>query len=75
MATAPAHDQRRLLDLQALDTRLDQIAHQRAQLFIKVGDFLRGGAQHRVPKQADGLDRHSGACPFTVSLADYARQQ
>ena len=31
MATAPAHDQRRLLDLQALDTRLDQIAHQRAK--------------------------------------------
>lgn len=29
MATAPAHDQRRLLDVQALDTRLDQIAHKR----------------------------------------------
>ena len=30
MTTAPAADQRRLLDLQALDTRLDQIAHKRA---------------------------------------------
>lgn len=29
MTTAPAADQRRLLDLQALDTRLDQIAHRK----------------------------------------------
>jgi predicted nucleic acid-binding Zn-ribbon protein len=32
VTTAPAADQRRLLDLQALDTRLDQIAHKRANL-------------------------------------------
>lgn len=30
MATAPAADQARLLDVQALDTRLDQIAHKRS---------------------------------------------
>lgn len=30
MTTAPVADQRRLLDLQALDTRLDQITHKRA---------------------------------------------
>ena len=29
MTTAPAADQRRLLDLQALDTRLDQITHRK----------------------------------------------
>ncbi|HEV6953755.1 MAG TPA: hypothetical protein VKY86_10970, partial [Promicromonospora sp.] len=29
MATAPAEDQRRLLDVQALDTRAQQLAHQR----------------------------------------------
>jgi predicted nucleic acid-binding Zn-ribbon protein len=29
MATAPAEDQRRLLDVQALDTRLQQLAHQK----------------------------------------------
>jgi predicted nucleic acid-binding Zn-ribbon protein len=32
MATAPAADQRRLLDVQALDTRLDQLAHKRRSL-------------------------------------------
>ena len=32
MATAPAADQRRLLDVQALDTRLDQLAHRRRTL-------------------------------------------
>jgi len=32
MATAPAADQRRLLDVQALDTRLDQLAHKKRSL-------------------------------------------
>ena len=32
MTTAPAADQRRLLDVQALDTRLDQIAHKKRTL-------------------------------------------
>ncbi len=32
MPNAPAADQRRLLDVQALDTRLDQLAHQRRTL-------------------------------------------
>ncbi|ROS30972.1 zinc ribbon domain-containing protein [Cellulomonas sp. PhB150] len=32
MTTAPAADQRRLLDVQALDTRLDQLAHKRRTL-------------------------------------------
>ncbi|GEA80919.1 zinc ribbon domain-containing protein [Cellulomonas uda] len=32
MANAPAADQRRLLDVQALDTRLDQLAHRRRTL-------------------------------------------
>ncbi|WP_029287941.1 zinc ribbon domain-containing protein [Cellulomonas sp. HZM] len=32
MSTAPAADQRRLLDVQALDTRLDQLAHRRRTL-------------------------------------------
>ncbi|GIG27480.1 zinc ribbon domain-containing protein [Cellulomonas marina] len=32
MTTAPVADQRRLLDLQALDTRLDQLAHRRRTL-------------------------------------------
>ena len=32
MTTAPAADQRRLLDVQTLDTRLDQLAHKRRTL-------------------------------------------
>ncbi len=34
MSTAPAAEQRRLLDVQALDTRLDQLAHRRRSLDV-----------------------------------------
>lgn len=55
MTTAPVKDQRRLLDLQALDTRLARLAHQRRSLPVLAAlEELRGRAEdlHRAQVEA-----------------------
>ena len=45
MATAPPEDQRRLLEVQALDTRLQQLVHQRRNHPALADELLQPGVE------------------------------
>lgn len=65
MATAPARDQLRLLEVQALDTRLQQLAHRRAS--------SPGAA--RVQQLADQIaDLHGSVVQSSTAVADLRRE-
>ena len=51
--------------------RVGEVSYEKSQFFVVGLHLSGGGAQHRIPKEADGSDCHDDSCPVMCCLTVY----